>query len=106
MGRSKAIRHLALILVPLIVMSLVSCRTPGGRSAGDVVDDSAITTKVKAKMLEDQRMKGFGISVETFEGEVTLTGGVDNSETKARASQIARSVDGVKRVNNLLKVTG
>ena len=106
MGRSKAIRHLALVLVPFVVMSLVSCRTPAGRSAGDVVDDSAITTKVKAKLLEDQRLKGFGIDVDTHQGEVTLTGGVDTSETKARASQLARTVDGVKRVNNMLKVAG
>ncbi len=106
MKASSVARHLVIILVPFIVMSLVSCRTPGGRSAGNVVDDSAITSKVKAKMLEDQHLKGFGISVETFEGEVTLTGGVDTAETKSRASQLARSVDGVKRVNNMLKVTG
>jgi hyperosmotically inducible protein len=104
--RNKALQRAALILVPLIVLSLVSCRTPGGRSAGNVVDDSTITTKVKSKLLEDQHLSGFGIDVDTYQGEVTLTGGVDNSETKSRASQMARSVDGVKKVNNLLKVTG
>jgi hyperosmotically inducible protein len=104
--RNKALQRAAFILVPLIVLSLVSCRTPGGRSAGNVVDDSTITTKVKSKLLEDQHLSGFGIDVDTYQGEVTLTGGVDNSETKSRASQMARSVDGVKKVNNLLKVTG
>jgi hyperosmotically inducible protein len=106
MRGSEAFRHLVFFLVPFIVMSLVSCRTPAGRSAGDVVDDSAITTKVKAKLLEDQRLKGFGIDVDTHQGEVTLTGGVDTAESKSRASQLARSVDGVKRINNMLKVAG
>lgn len=104
--RNKALQRAVFILVPLVVLSLVSCRTPGGRSAGNVVDDSTITTKVKSKLLEDQHLSGFGIDVDTYQGEVTLTGGVDNSETKSRASQMARSVDGVKKVNNLLKVTG
>ena len=98
------IRPAILVLIPLVLLSIVSCRTPGGRSAGNVVDDGTITTKVKTKIFEDQALKGFGISVETYEGDVTLTGGVDTSESKTRASEIARSVDGVRSVNNLLKI--
>ena len=102
--KRNMIRQAVFVLIPLVLLSVVSCRTPGGRSAGNVVDDGAITTKVKSKIFEDQALKGFGISVETYEGEVTLTGGVDTPESKTRATEIARSVDGVRRVNNLLKV--
>jgi hyperosmotically inducible protein len=68
------------------------------------VDDGTITTKVKAKLLEDETLSGFAISVETFEGEVTLTGAVDSLQDKERVMQLAKSVHGVKDINNLLKV--
>lgn len=47
-------------------------------------------------------MKGLAISVETFEGNVTLAGAVDTTQQKDRAGEIAKSVDGVRKVNNLL----
>jgi hyperosmotically inducible protein len=68
------------------------------------VDDATITTKIKAILFDDQRLSGFAIGVETFEGEVTLTGAVNSWEDKEYASRVAASVRGVKGVNNLLKV--
>ncbi len=72
--------------------------------AGEFVDDATITTKVKAKLFDDSVMRGLAVSVKTFEGEVTLTGGVDTTEQKERAAEIARSATGVRNVNNLIKV--
>jgi hyperosmotically inducible protein len=69
-----------------------------------VLDDSTISAKVKAELFDDPRLSGFAISVETFEGEVTLTGAVDTENQKARAERIAESIHGVARVNNLLKI--
>lgn len=93
------------VLMSLILVSgLAACQTPAGRSAGQVVDDSTITTKVKAKLFEDDHLSGFAISVETFEGEVTLTGAVNSVDDKELAARIARSVHGVTGVNNLLKI--
>jgi hyperosmotically inducible protein len=89
----------------LLVLAVVACQTPAGRTTGDVVDDATITTKVKAKLIDDSRLSGFAISVSTFKGEVTLTGAVDSDEARVHASEVARSVHGVKRVNNLLKIT-
>ena len=66
-----------IFLVLALIGTMVSCRTPAGRTPGDVVDDSTITTKVKAKIFEDGIMKGMAISVDTFEGQVTLTGAVE-----------------------------
>ncbi len=95
---------LGLAVVVLLSFGLAACNTPAGRSAGDVVDDSTITTKVKTKLLADKGMSGFGISVETFEGAVTLTGAVDTEAQREKAVSITRSVDGVKKVNNLLQL--
>lgn len=81
---------------------LAACQTPAGRSAGAVVDDATITTKVKSKLFGDERVSGFAISVDTFKGEVTLSGGVDSPDQKQAATEIAQSVDGVKAVNNVI----
>jgi hyperosmotically inducible periplasmic protein len=86
------------------VVILVACHTPAGRSAGEVVDDASITTKVKAKLLQDSVLEGVAVSVETFEGEVTLTGAVNTQEEKDRAASLALDTGGVRRVNNLIKI--
>jgi len=91
-------------LFGLIILGLLACQTPAGRSAGQVIDDATISTKVKAKLFDESVLRGFAISVETFTGEVTLTGAVDSNEQKERAGKIARSVEGVRGLNNLLKV--
>lgn len=100
MNGSKKLITIAIILL----MAVVACQTPAGRSTGEVVDDATITTKVKAKLLDDSQLSGFAISVSTFEGEVTLTGAVDSEDAKEHATAIAKSVDGVKEVHNLLNV--
>ena len=87
-----------------VAMVFVGCQTTAGRSAGEVVDDSTITTKVKAKLFSDESLSGFAISVETFKGEVTLTGAVESEQQKSDATEIAQSVHGVRQVNNLLKI--
>ena len=55
-------------------------------------------------MFDDDQLSGFAISVETFKGEVTLTGAVDTPGQKQRATRMALTVRGVKGVNNLLKI--
>ena len=92
----------ALLLAVLVLAT--ACQTPAGRSAGQVVDDSTIGTEVKAKLLNDNVTKGIAVSVETFEGQVTLTGAVDTPQQRDRAGQIAAGVKGVKKVNNLVNL--
>ncbi len=91
-----------LIIALCVLVALVACQTPAGRSAGEVVDDGTITTEVKAKLLDDSVTKGLAVSVQTFEGAVTLIGAVDTAAQRARAEELARSVKGVKKVNNLV----
>jgi hyperosmotically inducible protein len=91
-------------VIAVMIFALLACQTPAGRSTGEVIDDATITTKVKAKLFDESILRGFAISVETFEGQVTLTGAVDTDAQRERAAEIARSVNGVKNVKNLLKI--
>ena len=102
----RSIRLSVLLLCAAVLLALSACQTPAGRSAGQVVDDATITTKVKAKLFDESILRGFAISVNTFEGTVTLTGAVKTEGQKEKAGQIAGSTRGVRKVNNLLKVKG
>jgi len=73
-------------------------------STGEYVDDSVITTKVKALLAEDDFFKSFKISVETTKGIVQLSGSVDSQKAVDKAGEITRSVKGVKSVKNNLIV--
>ncbi len=74
------------------------------RSASGVVDDSAITAKVKAALAGDPRTRAHQVNVETRDGVVQLSGFVDSSEAKSTAEELARSVSQVKSVDNELDV--
>jgi osmotically-inducible protein OsmY len=84
----------------VVVGLLMSCAgTPEKRSTGEVIDDTAITTKVKTGLLGDPIVSAFAISVETSRGVVSLTGIVNSAAERARAIQIAQDVGGVHRVD-------
>jgi len=74
------------------------------QSAGDVVDDGVVTAKVKAKLVDDPVTKAYQINVETFKGNVQLSGFVDSEEAVSRATELAKDVGGVKDVKNSLQV--
>jgi hyperosmotically inducible protein len=73
-------------------------------TVGDAITDTAITTKVKAKLIADNRTKTVKISVETNNGIVTLSGKARSHKAKAAAEKIASEVDGVKSVINNVTV--
>ncbi|WP_300464552.1 BON domain-containing protein [Desulfobacula sp.] len=73
-------------------------------STGEYVDDSVITTKVKAQIFDDPMLKVLQITVETFKGEVQLSGFVNSATASARAVEVAKKVKGVKSVKNSLIV--
>ena len=79
-------------------------RHPNRKSTGEYVDDSVITTKVKALLAEDDFLKSFQISVETYKGTVQLSGFVGSQKAVDKAVEITRSVKGVKSVRNNLMV--
>lgn len=103
MARKTLEVFLSLVCAVLLLLT-VSCTTPAGRTTGQVVDDGAITTQIKADLLADKDVSGLAVSVETFKGEVVLTGAVDTSAQRKKAEQIAGKVYGVTRVKNLIKL--
>ena len=78
--------------------------TPTRESTGEYVDDSAITTKVKAELVRDPIVKALQVDVTTFKGTVQLSGFVDTAEQKAQAEADAKTVNGVKDVKNNIVV--
>jgi osmotically-inducible protein OsmY len=99
------------ILKPMIIsaalalfLSAVGCRSMTGQTAGQFVDDSTITTSVKAKLVEDKAANFTRIDVDTTNRVVSLNGVVESSEQKTRAEQLAMEVSGVRRVDNNLQI--
>jgi hypothetical protein len=93
-----------LICIGLIAVFLGCASTQKSESTGEYVDDSTITTKVKAAIFNDSSLKVFQINVETFKGEVQLSGFVDSAQSVKKAGEVARGVGGVKSVKNNLIV--
>src|SRR5689334_6094642 len=78
----------------------------GESTPGQYVDDVAITSKVKADLLESHKVDGLDVNVDSMNGKVTLSGWASSPAEKATAGTIARSVKGVKSVDNQLKIKG
>jgi len=78
--------------------------TASQRSAGETIDDGALTARVKTALIGDERTKARQIDVETFRGDVQLNGFVDSASAKSAATSVARDVDGVTKVTNNLRV--
>jgi hyperosmotically inducible protein len=91
------------LAVPLLT-SAGCAVTRGQQTAGEYVDDSVITAGVKTRMLDDERVAGTSITVETLNGTVMLSGFAKSEAEKAAAGSIAKSVDGVKVVKNEIAV--
>jgi osmotically-inducible protein OsmY len=93
------------LVVLMMIATFAACAsTPQQSSAGEVVDDSVITTKIKSLLAADDFLKSFQISVETRKGIVQLSGFVSSQAAVDKAGQIARSVKGVISVRNDLIV--
>jgi osmotically-inducible protein OsmY len=93
-----------LVLLMLVAAFAVCAHARADESTGKYVDDSVITTKVKALLAEDSFLKSFKISVKTYKGRVRLNGSVNSRDAARKAGEIARSVEGVRSVKNNLIV--
>ena len=101
----KRNRFVAYFGFVMLMVAFMACdSTSKQESTGEYVDDSVITTKVKALLAEDDFLKSFQISVETYKGSVQLSGFVDSQKAVDKAGEIARGVKGVKSVKNNLNV--
>jgi hyperosmotically inducible protein len=92
------------MLVVLITVFAASAAISKQEGAGEYVDDSVITTKVKSQLATDDFLTSFEISVETYKGIVQLSGFVGSQQAVDKAGEIALGVQGVKSVKNDLNV--
>ena len=111
----RPVSWLSLSLTALMVATLSACtKAPEPQplvvapvattTVGTEIDDSVITTKIRSALLTDPDVKSFDIQTETRKGEVQLSGFVDNESQVERALVIARAVEGVKSVSNMMSV--
>ena len=100
---SKLTRLTAVVLLlATFVSACAGSRTQ--ESTGEYFDDTMITSKVKAKLLEDKDVGGLAINVETFKAVVQLSGFAESEAERQKAAQLARSVGGVKDVKNDIRL--
>jgi osmotically-inducible protein OsmY len=97
------------ILITLVCFGLLTAflgcaATQMQESTDKYVDDSVITTKVKAEIFNEVSLKTLQINVKTYNGVVQLSGFVDSAQSVTKAGEIAGRVEGVKKVKNDLIV--
>ena len=99
-------RHLfrSMLVLVMVVAVTAGCTSMTGKTAGENVDDASITASVKSKLAAEKVATLTKVDVDTNKGTVYLTGNVENAAIKARATELARQVAGVREVVNNLKV--
>jgi osmotically-inducible protein OsmY len=96
---------LAAAMTALVLLTAAGCAvTRGQETVGAYVDDTTITTQVKARFFDNKSVDGSSISVETLNGTVMLSGFAKSASEKASAEHIARGVNGVKAIRNEIAV--
>lgn len=103
MNHNKLI-PLALAIAALTFGGCAATRTQ--KSVGETIDDGAITAKVKAALIGDPVAEARNINVDTRRGVVQLNGFVESANGRTEAVKVAKNVDGVKKVENNLKLKG
>jgi osmotically-inducible protein OsmY len=102
---TNVIRKLATLASVLLVATALGCAsTAKQEGTGEYVDDTVITGKVKAAILNEPTLKSAEINVETFKGVVQLSGFVSSGAAQNTAVAVARDVGGVKSVKNDMRL--
>jgi osmotically-inducible protein OsmY len=102
---SPIIRSISASVLAILLVSALGCAGSATReSTGEYIDDTWITTKVKAALIDDSVVRATEVNVETFKGVVQLSGFVSSQEAMDQAVLITRSVSGVTSVKNDMRV--
>jgi len=102
---TQQFKRFSTMFLLLLLAAFVGCAsTAKQEGTGEYVDDTVITTKVKAAVLNEPTLKSAEINVETFKGVVQLSGFVSSREDINRAVEVTRGVGGVKSVKNDMRV--
>jgi osmotically-inducible protein OsmY len=98
-------KRLALAWACLLLLAVGGCAsTSTTEGTGEYVDDSVITTKVKAVIFNEPSLKSRELNVETFKGQVQLSGFVSSQADVNRAMELTRGIKGVRSVKNDMQV--
>lgn len=101
----KQLRRFSAFFIAALLMSMLGCAsTPKQEGTGEYIDDTVITTKVKAAIFNEPALKSLEINVETFKGVVQLSGFVSSKENINKAVQVTRGVSGVTSVRNDMRL--
>jgi osmotically-inducible protein OsmY len=101
----KHLKFLSKAILAIAFTTMLGCAsTPKHEGTGEYIDDSVITTKVKAAVLNEPTLKSAEINVETFKGVVQLSGFVSSKENITKATEVAISVKGVKSIKNDMRI--
>ena len=101
----KNLKFATALLAAIALTNVVGCAsTPAHESTGQYIDDTAITTEVKAAILNSPTLKVSEINVETYKGVVQLSGFVASADSIGTATAVARGVKGVKSVKNDIRL--
>ncbi|MBA2676202.1 BON domain-containing protein [Ramlibacter sp.] len=97
--------RVSILVAAVALTTLAGCAsTQKHESTGQYMDDTAITTKVKAAIFNEPMLKSAEINVETFKGRVQLSGFVSSRDNIDRAVAVAQGVSGVTSVANDMRV--
>lgn len=98
-------KYLSSFFLAIMLVTAVGCAsTSKQEGTGEYVDDSVITTKVKAAIFNEPTLKSTEINVETFKGVVQLSGFVSSQTAINKAIEVTRAVKGVKSVKNDMRI--
>ena len=98
-------QSIALTLIAASLIALSGCAvTRGQETVGAYIDDTAITTAVKARFIDNKAVDAASIKVETLNGTVLLSGFAKNTLERTTAESVARGVGGVRSVRNEIAV--
>lgn len=98
-------KRLSAFLLALALASVLGCAaTETKQSTGAYIDDSWITTKVKAALVEDPLVKATEVNVETYKGAVQLSGFVSSNAAMQQAVKVTNGIKGVTSVKNDMRI--
>ena len=101
----KQLKLLFITFTAIVFMSILGCAsTTKSAGTGEYLDDSVITTKVKAAVFNEPTLKSTEINVETYKGVVQLSGFVSSQSDINRAEEVAHNVKGVKSIINDMRL--
>lgn len=101
----KQLKYISSIICAVLLATMLGCAsTAKHEGTGEYIDDSVITTKVKAAVLNEPTLKSTEINVETYKGVVQLSGFVNSNDDIAKAVEVAHGVKGVTSVKNDMRL--